>query len=259
MENHSDRSGPSRQNVGFTPTPFRAVDRAEHANMPFVTVIGLHRSGSSCLAGVLHNLGVHMGDKLTGYEPTGGFEAVELMVLCESAYPFPSTEPAMPQGEIVAQLRRYVAHVRATAARQGKHMAGGKYPHLCAMGMALREVCGDRLRVIHSERPLDESIESLKDRSRSATGWMAADEQQVERVQRWLWEAKHELLRQVPHLDVAFADLLAAPLPEIERIVSWLDLEPSEEAVARAVAHVRPKRVERSGGRWKGAIRRARK
>jgi hypothetical protein len=232
---------PSVVSGGFTPTPFWS-DR----DVPFVAVIGLHRSGSSCLADVLHHLGVHMGDELTGYEPAGGFEAIGLAALCEAAYPFPDTEPALPHDEVVARLRQHVAHVCASAARQGKQMAGGKYPQLCGMGAALREACGDRLRVIHIDRALDESIASLRDRSRCATGWLRADDAQVDRVQRWLWEAKQDLLLQVPHLTVAFADLLADPRREIERIVAWLELAPSEDAVARAVAHVQPERPAHS-------------
>jgi hypothetical protein len=242
----TERPGPGTWSVvsgGFTPTPFWN-NRIQSSDVPFVAVIGLHRSGSSCLAGVLHHLGVHMGDKLTGYEPAGGFEASDLAKLCEAAYPFPETEPALPHDEIVARLRQHVAHVCASAARQGKQMAGGKYPHLCAMGAALREACGDRLRVIHIDRPLDESIASLRDRSRRATGWLHADDAQVERVQRWLWEGKQDLLRDVPHVSVAFVELLADPHREIERIVAWLGLAPPEDAVARAVAHVQPKREQ---------------
>jgi hypothetical protein len=223
--------------------------------VPFVAVIGLHRSGSSCLAGVLHNLGVHMGDNLTGYEQTGGFEATELMALCESAYPFPSTEPAISQAEIVARLRRHVVKVCAAAAGKGKRLAGGKYPHLCAMGDALREVCGEQLRVVHSERPLEESIASLRERSRKETGWLAADDPAVERLQHWLWDAKEGFLRQVPHLDVRYADVLAEPRREVERIASLLGTTPSEEEVASAVAHVRPK-SRRHVARWRRAVRR---
>jgi hypothetical protein len=237
-----ETEGPGTWSVvsgGFTPTPFSS-------DVPFVAVIGLHRSGSSCLAGVLHHLGVHMGDELTGYEPIGGFEAVGLVSLCEAAYPFPDTEPALPHDEVVARLQEHVTHVCASASRQGKQMAGGKYPHLCAMGAALRAACGDRLRVIHIDRPLDESIASLRDRSRRETGWLHADDAQVERVQHWLWGAKQDLLQEVPHLTVAFADLLADPRREIARIVAWLELAPSEGAVARAVAHVHPERPAHS-------------
>ena len=206
-----------------------------------MAVIGLHRSGSSCLAGVLHNLGVNMGEMLTGYEPTGGFEAAELMRICEAAYPFPRTEAALPQTEIVAALTRYVAKVCAAAADRGSRLAGGKYPQLCAMGSALRYACGRQLRVVHIDRPLEESIASLKERSRKETGFLAAGDAEVEHLQRWLWREKQELLAQVAHVDVTFADLLADPRREIERVASWLELTPSEEAVAKAVAHVKPK------------------
>ena len=231
------------ERTGFTPVPLSNDDHNRRLDVPFVAVIGLHRSGSSCLAGVLHNLGVHMGERLTGYEPTGGFEAAELMAICESAYPFPSTKPARPQAEIAADLRRYVAKVCAAAAARGNRLAGGKYPHLCAMGDALRHACGGQLRVVHIDRPLVESIASLKGRSRKETGFLAAGDAEVEHLQRWLWQEKLELLRQVPHLDVTFADLLAAPRREVERVASWLEITPSAEAVAKAVAHVRPKRV----------------
>jgi hypothetical protein len=232
--------------TGFTPVPVSSGDHSGRLDVPFVAVIGLHRSGSSCLAGVLHNLGVHMGEMLTGYEPTGGFEAAELMRICESAYPFPSTEAALPQTRIVAELSRYVAEVCTTAAGLGSRLAGGKYPQLCAMGAGLRYACGEQLRIVHIDRPLEESIASLKERSRGETGFLAAGDAEVEHLQRWLWHEKQQFLEQVSHVDVTYADLLAAPRREVERVASWLELTPSEEAITKAVEHVRPPRVERS-------------
>ncbi len=187
-----------------------------------------------------------MGEMLTGYEPTGGFEAAELIAICESAYPFPSTEPALPQTEIVAKLQRYVSKVCTTAAERGSRLAGGKYPQLCAMGGALRYACGRQLRLVHIDRPLEESIASLKERSGKETGFLAATDAEVEHLQRWLWHEKQELLGQVPHVDVTFADLLAAPHREVERLASWLELTPSDETVAKAVAHVQPQLAPRS-------------
>ena len=43
---------------------------------------------------------------------------------------------------------------------------------------------------------------------------------------------------------------------EVERVASWLELTPSEEAIARAVAHVQPRHVEESFPRWRRAFRR---
>ena len=236
--------------TGFTPVPLSKDDHSGRLDVPFVAVIGLHRSGSSCLAGVLHNLGVHMGEMLTGYEPTGGFEAAELIRLCEAAYPFPRTEPALPQTTIVAELRRYVTKVCTAAADRGSQLAGGKYPQLCAMGAALQHACGGQLRLVHIDRPLEESVASLRERSRKETGFLAAGDAEVEQLQRWLWHEKQELLREVPHVDVAFAELLATPRREIERVASWLEITPSEQAIARAVAHVHPSMP------WKDGLRR---
>ena len=76
---------------------------------PFVAIIGLHSSGSSCVAGVLYHLGVHLGNHLGGYygnDPNGacGFEAVGLAQLCEAAIPFPTTEYKLSRSEIWKRL-----------------------------------------------------------------------------------------------------------------------------------------------------------
>jgi hypothetical protein len=118
------------------------------------------------------------------------------------------------------------------------------------MGAALRYACGEQLRVVHIDRPLEESIASLKERSRKETGFLAAGDAEVERLQRWLWHEKQELLGHVSHVDVTFANLLAAPRREVERVASWLDITPSDTAIARAVAHVQPSMP------WKHALRR---
>jgi hypothetical protein len=197
-----------------------------------------------------------MGEMLTGYEPTGGFEAAELMKICESAYPFPSIEPALPQTEIVAALTRYVAKACTAAAHRGLQLAGGKYPQLCAMGAALQRACGEQLRLVHIDRPLEESIASLKERSRKEAGYLAASDAEVEQLQRWLWQEKQELLEQVSPVDVAYADLLQAPRREVERVASWLEITPSEEAITKAVAHVQPDRVDRYAMPSERALRR---
>jgi hypothetical protein len=206
---------------------------------PFVAVIGLHRSGSSALAGVLHNLGVHLGNKLGGYEPAGGFEAVTLAHLCERAYPFPATELAVPRPQLVRDLSSFVQEKRREAHWKNT-IAGGKYPHLCAMGDELKEICGDALRVIHINRPLDESIASLKKRSARSNDWLRITDEQAEAVQRWLWERKAALLDSVDHLAVEFDDLISDPAEQVERIIQYLNLTPSEDQIAHAINHVAP-------------------
>jgi len=205
---------------------------------PFVVVVGLHRSGSSALAGVLHKLGVHLGNQLGGYEPTGGFEAITLAHLCERAYPFPSTTLAVPREQLVGKLRSFIDEKRREAFFKNM-IAGGKYPHLCAMGEELREICGDALRVIHINRPLDESIASLKKRSAKETGWLHITDDQVEAVQRWLWDRKTAFLTEADHLTVEFDDLRTNPAGQIEQIIEHLRIEPTDAQIASAISHVR--------------------
>ncbi len=52
-------------------------------NRPFVFVLGMHRSGTSCLAGCLETCGLHLGDvRRTGrYNAKGYFELADLVQL----------------------------------------------------------------------------------------------------------------------------------------------------------------------------------
>jgi hypothetical protein len=231
----------SKSNISGKRPPDRFWLPAESAasipNQKFVAVIGLHRSGSSCLAMLLHKLGVHMGNVLGGYESTGGGEAVGLAQLCERAARFPSTQIKFSKNKLRRQLSGWVRDRQREAMQRGT-IAGGKYPHLCVMGEHLQAICGQALRVIHINRSLEESIESLKRRSRMAKGWLHVTDDQAEAVQRWLWEAKEAFLRNVDHLTVEYNDLLRDPLQQIERVIEYLEISPTEEQIATAIAHV---------------------
>ena len=112
---------------------------------------------------------------------------------------------------------RWIRNRQREATQRGT-IAGGKYPHLCVMGEELTAICGDGLRVIHINRPLEESIESLKRRSRLANGWLRITDEQAEAVQRWLWAGKEAFLKEVAEtslwgcpLTIEYDDLLQDP------------------------------------------------
>lgn len=200
----------------------------------FVAVIGLHRSGSSCVAMILHKLGVNMGDKLGGYESRkgGGGEAAGLAAICEGAAKFPSANIASRP----AADRRLEKWIRQ---RMSRHkVSGGKYPHLCAFGDTLNATCGPSLRVIHCDRPLEDSIESLKRRSRKCSGWLAASDEQCESVQRWLWGEKQKFLRTCDHLSVEYGRLMSQPESVVDEIISYLNLKPAPQQRQEAIDHV---------------------
>ena len=224
---------------------------------PPVWVIGLHRSGSSVTAGILHRLGVHMGNRLIGYENrgTGGFEAHGLAKICEQAYPFPATEPAVDREVTRRELRQWLDHRMAEAAHHGT-LAGGKYPHLCFLVDMLLELEPES-RFIHIDRPLDESIHSLTDRSAKARDWLRATPEQCENLQRALDAAKRTSLARLEPLAAAahssgapgptlltihYHALLADPASHIDRIIAFLGLAVRLEQRQAAVTLVEPMR-----------------
>ena len=88
-----------------------------------IVVLGTHRSGSSCTAGILANLGIYMGEKFAGCEPDGGYEAVTLARLCEQYMPFPTIKPrTFPQNG----MKRFIQGLKSRSS-----VSAMKYPHLC--------------------------------------------------------------------------------------------------------------------------------
>lgn len=204
----------------------------------FVAVIGLHRSGSSCVAMMLHKLGVNMGDKLGGYESGngGGGEAAGLARLCEQAARFPKVGIEKP-GQCAMRLRQWIA----SRHRRNHGTVGGKYPHLCAMGRTLKKICGRSLRVVHCDRPLADSIDSLKRRSRKCKGWLAASDEQCEQVQQWLWDQKLPFISSMPSkhvIDVNYDRLLSDPEAVVDSLIEFLGLSPTDQQREAAISHV---------------------
>jgi hypothetical protein len=225
--------------LGF---PNHAADSVNPREEPFVAVLGLHSSGSSCLAGVLYHLGLHLGNKLVGYygdqpdQGKCGFEAEGLAAICEQVIPFLSTEYRMNQAAIWLHLCGWINQKRREAARRGT-IAAGKYPQLCRLGRQLMNLCGDRLHVIVSERPIEESILSLQRRCPERSP------EEVERHQRWLEEGKQRILDRLDpsrKLIVNYSQLLAAPREEAERIARFLRLTRDEARMEAVIKWVDP-------------------
>ena len=217
---------------------FPAAESYSAVEKDFVCVMGLHRSGSSCLAMMLHKLGVHMGNDLGGYEAIrgGGGEAAGLVNICESAMPFPSQDIECWPGRLQANFLTWIRE-RQKEVEDDERLAGGKHPNLCAMGSLLETTLKGRMKVIHINRPLQESIDSLVQRE------PAQDSKVITNLQKFLWKSKQEFLRKtnVPVLTVEYDDVLKKPTEVVDRIVNFLGIEPLESQRANAIAHPKPK------------------
>lgn len=237
-----------KSNISGRETPDRFWKDAEKiaAIVPeeelFVAVMGLHSSGSSCLAGCLYHLGLHLGNNLGGFygndpNKSCGFEASGLVRIGEGAVPFPSKEYKWKRGKIWAELKGWINDRRREAAQQ-QTVAAGKYPQLCRCGNQLRNICGDKLRVIAIDRPIDESIASMVKRVQGKY-----TERQIADHQRFLDQGKEQTLAELEpnqFIRVNYADLLADPAEQINRIVDFLEFEPLEGRFDKAVAYVDP-------------------
>lgn len=223
---------------------FNDAVSVDSSDNPFFAVLGPHRSGSSCVAMVMHHLGVHMGNELGGYEEAGGGEALGLSQLCEKLMRFPSVNPSVSDAQISTKLQSWINQRKMEARRKGT-VAGGKYPHLCRFAGPLYAAMGSSLRVVTCDRPIEASIASLQTRSRKHLGeWLGATDDQCEALQRSLLQHREEFLASYPEVPVhriLFADLTANPSSEIERLIQFLGITPTDEQFEAAVNHVQPK------------------
>lgn len=185
-------------------------------------VMGLHRSGSSCLAGVIAKLGVHFGKRFVGCEEDGGHESWDLAGVCEQAMPFPSI------GLRVAGLDRKLKAVLDRRRIESQGPIGIKYPHLCAMGAQLTKIVGADLKpmLVVADRDVEASIASLVRRCPKRAP------QRLAQVQRFLLQHKESFLKTTkwPALRVSYEAMLADPEAQTRRVAEFLGLEPIESA-----------------------------
>lgn len=218
------------------------LKQSDEPDNVFVAILGLHSSGSSCLAGVLYHLGLYLGAHLIGYygdDPENdncGFEDAELCHLCEAAVPTLTNEYLQLADERADQLERWINKCRHEALRRNT-IAAGKFPQLCRLGPELISICGFRLRVIASERPIEQSIKSLYRRFPDSHQWT------VEEHQRWLQAGKEWILSQLEEfqkLTVEYDRLLDSPESEVVRIAEFLKLHPTESQLRNILRWVNP-------------------
>lgn len=203
----------------------------------FIAVVGIHCSGSNRVAGILNRLGLHFGDRFTGeyrYDALGGlgFEEADLVNICNRVAPFPSTNYRQTHSRICVELERWINQKRFEADRKVT-LAAAKHPLLCRLGDHLISVCGDRLRVISVDRPVDESIDSLVRQRPEENPDMIA------RHQHWLHEGKCNLLARLPEeqqLMVHHPALLDKPEEQMRRIAAFITSRPANPQLVQVTS-----------------------
>lgn len=200
-----------------------------------VAVLGLYRSGSTAVAGALHHLGVDMGAPF--FE--GYFESAELANALRCWWDEPRLRARVPQADRVAALSDWVRHRQQC----GSDWLGAKHALLSLCGDDLLRAWGRDTRFIWSYRAFEQSVASLEQ-----VGWWRGSEE----VQRKLWTELHRFFSSQDHLRIDYAQMSADPRGQIERIIEFLDLQPSADQLSAALQFVVPNaraKVEREGRR----------
>jgi len=207
-----------------------------------IAVLGLYRSGSTVVAGVLHHLGVDMGAPFYG----GYYESDWLSKQLRIWWDEPRLQEKVPQAERVRVLTEWIQQREEAGVR----WVGMKHPLLSLCGEDLIKAWGEQTRFIRCCRPLAESVESMK-RGLGYTG-------DAELLQGTLLNALDAFLTGREHLQIHFSDMMHHAERELRHIIDFLEITPNKENIAAALGYVKPGarakvEVERQEGRpvWK--------
>ncbi|MGB7329502.1 MAG: glycosyltransferase family 25 protein [Rubripirellula sp.] len=203
--------------------------------LPMVAVLGSYSGGTSCISGLLHHLGVNMGENLNAKDQTnwqGHFEAAGLRAVCCAAYTEPWLVPSMKIDDRQVRLRQWAVQ-RCESIDSANPLVGGKHPILCMLGRDL-EIAWNCPRYVVVDRPLEDCKASLLRRD---WGWA---ENSCDRLVDTLIAHRETFLAgledRVCRLD--FYATRENPAEAVDRLIEFLDLKPTLSQKDKAIAFV---------------------
>jgi hypothetical protein len=233
---------PGQSNINGMKLPVRAFHGAQWLDDPqvdlrMVAVLGPYSSGTSAVAGMLHQLGISMGGAFQESDEVndrGSFEAVGLADLCRKFFDEPwLTEQVRP--ELRTKLLRIWAANRRDYRDHPDKLAGAKHPLLCMMGPEISEAW-DNPAIVSVLRDPGETVASL---ARRGWNWpmdaIASATQQL-MLSRDIFLADYA----GPQLHVRYEDVVRAPRAVIEKLAGFLSVAFTPAQVDKAVSHIRP-------------------
>jgi hypothetical protein len=223
--------------------PFRAKRRAVPDERRVIWVLAVPSSGTSCIAGVLHHLGVDMGvspgvNERRGYQM---FEDIEA-----GFYAFAPTSPLDKLLNQRLNIREYLSY-RFYKNPRGR--IGMKALPTSFLYDSMKDPASLQVEILDVRRPLEDSI--IADQNRMAQRPMRSTEEMPATVFQHcnragglaaMWTARDFLLKLHPaKLTVQFYEFLEQPRLWMDRIIEIFDLEPTDEQMAEAMHFVKPK------------------
>jgi GR25 family glycosyltransferase involved in LPS biosynthesis len=210
---------------------------ARLADRPVIVVLGPFRGGTSCTAGLLHQLGVNMGASWSTIRgnPKGTFEARQLAQFCRQAYQEPQLTERMSRSRRVAGLRKWLEdRVQAVPAPAP---IGAKHPSLCLMVPEILEVA-PAAKFVAVQRPIPECVASLA--KLKNWGWPAAD---IYPTLRRMVETRDRDLAALSAdrvLRIDYAAIVADPAAAVRTLAAFAGVDPDPDTLATSAAWVDP-------------------
>ena len=209
---------------------------------PMIVVLGPYRSGTSCVAGVLWNLGVHMGRKqhvISGSQALT-FEDKALQTILSVCLKEPGA-PEVAIDDLELALGRWARRHRDDGGLQEKR-CGAKHPLLCSVIPILARQFAPVIAV-SVERPLEESIVSLQ-----LQDWWGMSPRAYASPQQQIFDHRQRHLHEIDHITLAYQDLLDAPEETITRLAQNLGLETTDAQLQAAINSVERRAIGRQPG-----------
>jgi hypothetical protein len=220
-----------------TPSRFETDGEAHNLNLVYrdtviiptvVAVLGAARSGTSCTAGILHALGVSMGEHLrppAKRNQKGFYEAVGLRHICGAKQP----------------KRRKAKLFRRWAVTRGREhegaIIGGKDARLCGM-IRLLVRAWPGMKVVAVDRPMAEIVNSMRDSGSFKRLTPAKCERRATR--RIAARDRDIAAFDVPTLHLNFPETIADPAAAVQKIIAFLGITPTPAQIQAAIAFVDP-------------------
>ncbi len=211
-----------------------------------VIVLGVFRSGTSVVAGMLDRLGVRMGPhqpkrnwmEVSPWSPTGTYENEEFRWFDWAALGVDARTPqrSLPDDWRERMTRVPSSEVSALVRSTQGGAWGWKDPYtVLTLPLYLPHVRNPRLVVVR--RKAADVAESIHRQD-----WASAEEaKRLVRIVTDELDADLDRFREVPRLELSFDEVARSPEDVVDRLVGFLGLDCSPSAKAAAVSLIRSK------------------
>jgi len=207
-----------------------------------IVLLGMHRSGTSMVAGVLEKLGINMGDKLGGKavsNPLGHFEDASFVHLNEAILSKAGGNWSNPPSvRSILELENIFSDriSKLIKRKNKKELWGWKDPRTC-LTMSLYEKHLTNFYIIVCSRDKKDICKSLKKRN----GFSPEKSMKLILDYELRIDSFLRSDRRIRRLFIKYEDALENPSPNIRRLVDFLQLEEDLDKFVNARDFILPR------------------